>query len=91
MAKNTKELMHELYEEFRGLPNDYPIVRNNIENDAYPLAILKLEYGNLLGIDVTAKNIDTVASYIVAPPDIGIDMFIEIEDGDESYYHIIQV
>ena len=91
MAKNTKELMHELYEEFRGLPNDYPIVRNNIENDAYPLAILKLEYGNLLGIDVTAKNIDTVASYIVAPPDSGIDMFIEIEDGDEYYYHIIQV
>lgn len=91
MANNTKELMHELYEEFRGLPNEYPIVRNNTENDAYPLAILKLEYGKLLGIDVTAENIDIVASYVVAPPDSGIDMFIEIEDGDEYYYHIIQV
>lgn len=91
MANNTKELMDELYEEFRGLPNEYPIVRNNIENDAYPLAILKLEYGKLLGIDVTSENIDVVASYVVAPPDSGIDMFIEIEDGDEYYYHIIQV
>lgn len=91
MANNTKELMNELYEEFRGLPNEYPIVRNNIENDAYPLAILKLEYGKLLGIDVTSENIDVAASYVVAPPDSGIDMFIEIEDGDEYYYHIIQV
>lgn len=91
MANNTKELIHELYEEFRGLPNEHPIVRNNTENDAYPLAILKLEYGKLLGIDVTAENIDVVASYVVAPPDSGIDMFIEIEDGDEYYYHIIQV
>ncbi len=91
MAKDTSELMHELYEEFRGLPNDYPIVRNNIENDAYPLAILKINYSNLLGIDVSSSNIDIVSSYIVAPPDSGIDMFIEIEDGDEYYYHIIQV
>jgi hypothetical protein len=91
MVNNTAELMVELYEEFRGLPNNYPIVRNNILNDAYPLAILKLEYGQLLGIDVSAKNIDVVASYIVAPPDSGIDMFIEIEDGDEYYYHVIQV
>lgn len=91
MANNTKELMNELYEEFRGLPNEYPIVRNNIENDAYPIAILKLEYGKLLGIDVTSENIDVVASYVVAPPDSGIDMFIEIEDGDEYYYHVIQV
>ncbi len=91
MANNTKELIHELYEEFRGLPNDYPIVRNNTENDAFPLAILKLEYGKTLGIEVKADNIETVAAYVVAPPDSGIDMFIEIEDGDEYYYHIIQV
>ena len=91
MATNTGELMHELYEEFRGLPNEYPIVRNNTENDAFPLAILKLSYSKLLGIDVTAENIDVISSYIVAPPDSGIDMFIEIEDGDEYYYHIIQV
>lgn len=91
MANNTKELMGELYDEFRGLPNEYPIVRNNIENDAYPLAILKLVYGKLLGINVSKENIEVVSSYIVAPPDSGIDMFIEIEDGDEYYYHIIQV
>lgn len=91
MANNTEELMHEMYEEFRGLPNNNPIVRNNIENDAYPLVILKLEYGKLLGINVTSENIDVVSSYIVAPPDSGIDMFIEIEDGDEYYYHVIQV
>lgn len=91
MANNTKELMQELYEEFRGLPNEYPIVRNNIENDAYPLAILRLVYGKLLGINVVKENIDVVSSYVVAPPDSGIDMFIEIEDGDEYYYHIIQV
>ena len=76
MANNTKELMGELYDEFRGLPNEYPIVRNNIENDAYPLAILKLVYGKLLGINVSKENIEVVSSYVVAPPDSGIDMFI---------------
>lgn len=91
MPETTLELMQELYEEFRGLPNEHPIVRNNTPNDAYPLAILKLNYAKTLGIDVVADKIEVVSSYIVAPPDSGIDMFIEIEDGDDYYYHVIQV
>lgn len=91
MANTTEELIEELYEKFRGLPNISPIVRNGIQNDALPLAILQLVYSKALDIEMIPENIDVISRYVVAPPDSGIDMFIEIENGDEYYYHVIQV
>lgn len=95
MAETTVELIKELFERYRGLPNKHQIVRNSSENtinDAYPLAILKILYGSRLGIKFEkAEEIDEIAKYIVAPQDNGVDMFIETESGDECYYDVIQV
>ena len=44
MAENIDELVQELYDKFRGLPNTNSIVRNSQPNDAYTVAILKLLY-----------------------------------------------
>lgn len=86
----VENMIEELYEEFVGLPNNKPIVRNNTKEDAFTLAILKIVYGKMLNIEIKASNIEKISKIIVAPPDSGIDLFIEIEDGDEYYYNIIQ-
>ena len=95
MAENTKELIQELFDLYRGLPNKNPIVRNNPNNtinDAYPLAVLKILYGNRLGLRFeSVEEINEITKYVVAPQDNGIDMFIETESGDECYYDVIQV
>ena len=78
------------YDQFVGLPNEKSIVRNNIVEDAFTLVILDLLYKTKLNINLTPENIDRIASIIIAPPDNGIDLFIEIEDNNEYSYHIIQ-
>ena len=90
MAENVDELVQELYDKFRGLPNTNSIVRNSQTNDAYTVAILKLLYSQDMNIDIEPSNIDQICQYIVAPKDGGIDLFIERESGDEYYYDIIQ-
>lgn len=90
MAENIDELVQELYDKFRGLPNTNSIVRNSQPNDAYTVAILKLLYSQDMNIDIEPSNIDQICQYIVAPKDGGIDLFIERESGDEYYYDIIQ-
>lgn len=90
MANNVDELVQELYKEFRGLPNTNAIVRNNIPNDAFTIAILQLLYSKDMDIPITSCNIDQICQYIVAPKDGGIDLFIERESGDEYYYDVIQ-
>lgn len=90
MAENVDELVQELYDKFRGLPNTNSIVRNSQPNDAYTVAILKLLYSQDMNIDIEPSNIDQICQYIVAPKDGGIDLFIERESGDEYYYDIIQ-
>ena len=47
MAESIDELVQELYDKFRGLPNTNSIVRNSQPNDAYTVAILKLLYSLL--------------------------------------------
>ncbi|KIL80160.1 AIPR family protein [Bacillus badius] len=84
-------LINEYYEVFKGLPNYRPIVRNNITEDAFTIAVLDIMYKEILNLDFTATNVESLAKYIVAPPDGGIDIFIEYEDGDEYRYDIIQV
>ena len=90
MAENIDDLVQELYDKFRGLPNTNSIVRNSQPNDAYTVAILKLLYSQDMNIDIEPSNIDQICQYIVAPKDGGIDLFIERESGDEYYYDIIQ-
>ena len=91
MSENKiKSLVDNFYREFAGLPNHRAIVRNNTPEDAFTLAILKVMYGETLDYEVVPENVDKISKVIVAPPDSGIDLFIEIEDGDEYYYDIIQ-
>lgn len=85
------KLIDQYYKEFQSLPNDNPIVRNNIKNDAFTLVVLDILYGKSLGFDISSSNIDRIKNIIIAPPDGGIDIFLEREDGDEFYYEIIQV
>lgn len=81
---------NKLYRDFAGLPNGRAIVRNNIPQDAFTVAILKVMYGKNYDFEITPENVDKISRIIVAPPDSGIDMFVEIEDGDEYYYDVIQ-
>lgn len=90
MVNSVDELVQELYNKFRGLPNTNSIVRNSQPNDAYTVAILKLLYAQDMNIAIEPSNIDQICQYIVAPKDGGIDLFIERESGDEYYYDIIQ-
>ena len=84
MSENKiKSLVDNFYREFAGLPNHRAIVRNNTPEDAFTLAILKVMYGETLDYEVVPGNVDKISKVIVAPPDSGIDLFIEIEDGDE--------
>ena len=68
--KSLDELKHMYYEEFKGLPSNCPIVRNNQENDAFELVVLKVLYGKLLP-DFVKDNILSFCDYVVAPPDNG--------------------
>lgn len=84
-------ILAEYYDMFRGLPNNRPIVRNNTLEDAFTIYTFDKMYSKLLNISIDPKEIEKISSYIVAPPDGGIDIFIEREDGDEYYYDIFQI
>jgi len=86
-----QKLTEKYYNEFRGLPSDKPIVRNNQPNDAFELVVLDILYGKQLGLVFDKEHIREIQKYIIAPPDAGIDIFVEKECGDEYYYDIIQV
>ena len=91
MSENkVRILVDNFYKDFAGLPNHRAIVRNNTPEDAFTLAILKIMYGETLDCKISPENVDKISKIIVAPPDSGIDLFIETEDGDEYYYDIIQ-
>ena len=89
-VNSVNSLVDEFYREFAGLPNGRAIVRNNTPEDAFTLAILKVMYESDLGYEISPENIDKISKIVVAPPDSGIDLFVEIEDGDEYYYDVIQ-
>ena len=87
--KSINELINQYYEEFKCI-GPTPIVRNNTPNDAFELVVLKILYGKFLP-DFTKNNINVFAKYIVAPPDNGIDIFYQHEEGDEYRFDVIQV
>lgn len=84
-------LVDKYFEMFKGLPNNNPIVRNSFREDAYVVAVLDLMYKKLVDLKINIDELENISKMIVAPPDGGIDIFIEHDDGDENYYDIIQV
>ncbi len=88
--KTINDLLNQYYEEFKGLPSNKPIIRNNQLNDAFEMVVLKILYGKELPT-FSKENISTFCDYIVAPPDNGIDIFFQRENGDEYSFDVIQV
>lgn len=88
--KDIKELTQKYYEEFKGMPSYRPIVRNNQENDAFELVVLKILFGKNLP-EFSKSNINELSKYVIAPPDNGIDIFYQHEDGDDYTFDVIQV
>lgn len=86
-----EKMIKEMYEEFRGIPSTREIVRNGILNDAFELVVLKLLYGEQFRLRFEKQYVDEIARYIIAPPDSGIDIFVEEENGDVSRFDVIQV
>ena len=89
--EELKNLIEKYYELFKGLPGDKPIVRANQINDAFEIVVLKIMYSKILGLTIDPSNIDEIRKYIVAPPDEGIDIFVQQNRGDESFFDVIQV
>lgn len=84
-------LIQKYYHEFAGMPATKPIVRYGITEDAFALVTLEVLYGRKLGYKIERNNLSKISSIIVAPPDNGIDLFYEREEGDEYSYDVIQV
>jgi len=88
-----EERLSKLYDQFKGLPSQSPIVRNNQRNDAFVVLTSEILFNK---DDSDRKQFDVddltyLTSFVVPPPDNGIDIFYEEEDCDEAYYHIVQV
>ncbi len=88
--KSINELIDQYYQDFVGLPGYRPIIRNNQQNDAFELVVLKILYGKHLP-EFTRTNIGEFCKYIIAPPDNGIDIFYQHENGDDYSFDVIQV
>lgn len=80
-----EERMKELYEMYVGLPSNKPIVRQNIINDAFELVVLEIMYQRECGEEIKNRDIDNISRYIVAPPDGGIDIFFERQEGEDFF------
>ena len=87
----VSELNDKFYEKFKGLPSGAPIVRNHIKNDAFALTTLKILYQPELDIEFEPSQASELAKYIIAPPDGGIDIFVEHQDDDECIFDVVQV
>ena len=88
--KTINELIDQYYSEFVGMPSNRPIVRNNQKNDAFELVVLKVLYGKHLP-ELIKSNVSEFCKYIIAPPDNGIDIFYQHENGDDYSFDVIQV
>ena len=71
-----QELIKQYYDEFNGVGTP-SIVRAGQVNDAFEIVVLKILYGRLLDITIDKEHIDEIQKYIIAPPDSGIDIFVE--------------
>ena len=75
--EDIDSLIDEIYQEFVGLPSAHPIVRTSTTGDAFSLLVFKALYEKDLQFPVVKENIDRLVDYIPAPPDSGIDIFVE--------------
>ena len=89
--EDIDSLIDEIYQEFVGLPSAHPIVRTSTTGDAFSLLVFKALYEKDLQFPVVKENIDKLVDYIPAPPDSGIDIFVEHEQGDEVSFDVVQV
>lgn len=85
-----QNLIEQFYEEFKGV-GAKAIVRNGQVNDAFEIVVLKILYGRLLDLTFDKEHIEELEKYITTPPDSGIDIFVQKEEGDEAFFDIIQV
>lgn len=90
-AKTIHELADHYYNEFKGLPSNYPIVRNDQPNDAYEIAVLDILYGSYFEHSFDKEMLDAIGQYVICPPDSGIDIFFMRESGDDVSFDVIQV
>ena len=81
------KLIEKLYKEFKGTN----IVRNGQPDDAFEVAVLKVLYGANLDLGFKRSDVAKISEYVIAPPDSGIDIFVENGDGDDSTFDVIQV
>ncbi|WP_028510238.1 AIPR family protein [Ruminococcus sp. NK3A76] len=101
MSNIIDDRMNRYYEEFKeqGDLNTNCIVRRGKKEDAFPIVVLEILYRNLLDKPINSSHANyskpeaykEISKYIVPPPDSGIDMIIEKENGDEYEYEFVQV
>ena len=84
-----QDLIKEFYNEFNGVGTP-SIVRTGTLNDAFEVVVLKIMYGRLLDLTFDRNHIDQIQKYIIAPPDSGIDIFVERGDPDDPSFDVIQ-
>lgn len=84
------DLQKQYYEEFKGVGSPV-IVRNNHEEDAFELVVLKILYGRILDLTFDIDHIEDLQKRVIAAPDGGIDIFIERGNGDDASFDVIQV
>lgn len=86
-----ENLTKKMYDTYKGLPSNAPIVRNGQIGDAFELTVFKILYGFDLNLSFVASEADEIAKYVVAAPDEGIDIIVQNDDGDDVSYDVIQV
>ena len=91
MDNILKKMTEKAYQKYKTLPNGKPIVRQNIEADAFPIVVLDILYGEEKKKNFLEEEATELAKYVVAPPDSGIDIVVEHEDSDDYSYDFIQV
>lgn len=92
--ESTNKLIDKLYEKYKGLPSNNPIVRMKQRNDAFELVVFDTLYGEEKGLDLVENPVSIVnelSKYIVAPPDDGVDIVVEHENIEGNIFDFVQV
>lgn len=92
--ESTNKLIDKLYEKYKGLPSNNPIVRMKQKNDAFELVVFDTLYGEEKGLDLVENPVSIVnelSKYIVAPPDDGVDIVVEHENIEGNIFDFVQV
>lgn len=88
--KTIEDYIEDYFKEFRGKGSDI-IVRKDKKEDAFEVVVLDVLYKDYLNLNISSSNVEEISRYIIAPPDRGIDIFVEKNYGDEVSFDVIQV